>query len=98
MAGEYRCDDQIEPGRPLARAVVVMPRDELAAVKTLPIFQDVVIVSAAELDALRDDKARFDWLLHKCVLAENAETNSRVHWGLSGHGRAVIDAAMKGTP
>lgn len=49
LAGDYPREEGDDPNnKPLARVVVVMPRAVLRDVKTLPMYADVVVITAAE--------------------------------------------------
>lgn len=52
QAGDYPQDQQKISDRPLARAVVVMPRDALASAECMPMFRHVAIVPVEDLEAL----------------------------------------------
>lgn len=47
LAGEY-VGEQVDPAAPLARVVVVMPRESLAAVRRLPMYDDVAVVPVVD--------------------------------------------------
>jgi hypothetical protein len=49
LAGDYTEDEQIDPEAPLARVVIVMPRETLRDVASLPMFQDVTVIKTADL-------------------------------------------------
>lgn len=62
VAGDYPADEQIG-GNPLARAVVVMPRDALKAVKRLPMYKDVAVVELEKVTTLeRENAALREWV------------------------------------
>lgn len=44
LAGDYEEDQHIDPSAPLARVVIVMSRESLAAVRTLPMYREVAVV------------------------------------------------------
>lgn len=42
---------------PLARVVIVTPKDSLAAVRSLPMYEDVTVIKTSELESLRAEVA-----------------------------------------
>jgi hypothetical protein len=52
-AGDYVEDEQVDPAAPMARVIVVMPRERLAAVERLPMYDEVTVIRTSELAELR---------------------------------------------
>lgn len=53
LAGDYTEDEQLDPEAPLARVTIVMPREALRDVASLPMYQEVTVIKAAGLTAIR---------------------------------------------
>jgi hypothetical protein len=79
LAGDYTEEEQIDPAEPLARVVVVMTREQLRDVATLPMYEEVTVIRSDELAALRADRARLDWL-EKRRIALNVHCGSSYGW------------------
>ena len=58
LAGDYTEEEQIDPAEPLARVVVVMTREQLRDVATLPMYEEVTVIRSDELAALRAEVER----------------------------------------
>jgi hypothetical protein len=50
---EYVDDVRADPPSPMARVVIVMPRDRLGSVVTLPMYEEVTVVRTGDLAELR---------------------------------------------
>lgn len=66
LAGDYTEDEQLDPELPLARVVIVMPKNTLRDVSSLPMFQEVTVIKTAELTALRARLAEWEAENQRC--------------------------------
>lgn len=59
-------------------------------------FGQIILAALTEAtEKSREDSERLDWLLHRYSYADGRTDATRLHWGLSGHGRQAIDAARR---
>lgn len=77
-----------------AKAIMLADR-EAADWGHLQTDREVADIIAAHAPQSNEDGARLDWLLHRYSYADGRTDAPRLHWGLSNHGRAAIDAARK---
>ena len=102
VAGEYPPEDCPHGATELARIIVVMPREVLREVKTLPMYEDVAVIKTEELAALRADRERLREEIEsvrkgaakvcrelRAEVARLQEANCTVI-GFDGGGRALI--------